>query len=188
MTNDELREAIVKAVEVIGQNEVLVYGSQAILASYEHRELPAATTMSVEADIAPAQDIADHLSHKLWMETGQGSEWALERDFYIDAVSADTAVLPARWRERAIVLRWSEHPGVTGVCPDPYDLCASKLARNEEKDRAFVGALIEAGLIRPRLLRNSFDEISDDQLDPARKRVARRWIISHESSRSSEGA
>lgn len=185
MTNDELREAIVKAVEVIGQNEVLVYGSQAILASYEDRELPPAATMSVEADIAPARDIADHLSHKLWMEAGQGSEWALERDFYIDAVSANTAVLPARWRERSIVMSWPEHPGVTGVCPDPYDLCASKLARNEEKDRAFVAALIEAGLIDPRLLRNRFDEISDEQLDPARKRVARRWIIGQESTPAS---
>jgi hypothetical protein len=180
MTKDELREAILKAAEIIGQKEVLVFGSQAILASYEFRELPSATTMSAEADIAPSRDIADHLSQKLWMEAGQGSDWALERDYYIDAVSADTSVLPARWRERAVVLSWPAHPGITAVCPDSYDLCASKLARNEEKDRTFVVALIEAGLIRPRLLRNRFDEISDERLEPARKRVAKSWIIHQE--------
>lgn len=183
MTNDELREAVLKAVEVIGQNEVLVYGSQAILASYEHRELPSATTMSAEADIAPAKDIDDYLSNKLWMEAGQGSEWALDRDYFIDAVSADTAVLPAKWRDRAVVLSWPDHPGVTAVCPEPYDLCASKLARNEDKDRAFVGALIDAGLLNPRLLRNRFDRITDPRLEPARKRVARRWIVDQEDRR-----
>ena len=186
MTNDELREAVLKAVEIIGNNEVLVYGSQAILASYEHRELPRATTMSAEADIAPTTDIADHLSNQLWMAAGQGSEWALERDYYIDAVSAETAVLPAEWRARAVALAWAEHPGITAICPEPHDLCASKLARNAQKDRAFVGALIEAGLINPRLLRNRLDSITDPRLEPARKRVARQWIIQQEERQRPE--
>ncbi len=180
MTNDELCEAVLKAVEVIGQSEVLVYGSQAILASYEHPDLPRAATMSSEADIAPVHDIDDFLSNRLWMEAGQGSEWAQKRDFYIDAVSADTAVLPAEWRSRAVELTWPEHPGVVAICPEPYDLCASKLARNEDKDRAFVGALIDAGLIDPRPLRNRFDVIVDPRLEPARQRVARQWIIEQE--------
>ena len=94
MKRRQLEEAILRACEIVGQNRVIVVGSQAILATWPEEELPPAATMSAEADIAPEHDLADHLSNKLWMLAGQDSEWANERDFYIDAVSANTAVLP----------------------------------------------------------------------------------------------
>lgn len=177
MKRRQLEEAILRACEIVGQNRVIVVGSQAILATWPEEELPPAATMSAEADIAPEHDIADHLSNKLWVLAGQDSEWANERDFYIDAVSANTAVLPDRWRERAVEIEVPGHPGFFGVCPEAHDLCASKMARNEDKDREFVAALVGAGLIDPRLLRNRLDEITDPRLEPARKRVARQFVI-----------
>jgi hypothetical protein len=147
------------------------------LASWGEDQLPPEATMSAEADIAPEHDIADHLSNKLWVLAGQDSDWANERDFYINAVSANTAVLPDRWRERAVEIEVTGHPGFFGICPEAHDLCASKLARNEEKDREFVVALVDAGLIDLRLLRNRLDEITDRRLEPARKRVARQFVI-----------
>jgi len=173
----QLEEAILRACEIVGQSRVIVVGSQAILATWGEDLLPPEATMSAEADIAPEHDVSDHLSNKLWMLAGQDSEWANERDFYIDAVSANTAVLPDRWRERAVEIEVTGHPGIVGICPEAHDLCASKMARNEDKDREFVGALVDAGLVDPRLLRNRLDEITDIRLEPARKRVARQFVI-----------
>jgi hypothetical protein len=177
----QLEEAIVRACEIVGQDRVIVLGSQAILASFADDRLPPEATMSAEADIAPEHDIADHLSNRLWALAGQDSEWANERDFYIDAVSADTAYLPDGWRARAVEIEPSWHPGVVGLCPEAHDLCASKLGRNEQKDREFVIALVAAGLINPRLLRNRLDEIGDPRFEPARKRVARLFVRSLET-------
>ncbi|MBN9607420.1 MAG: hypothetical protein J0G30_12500 [Actinomycetales bacterium] len=177
MNRRQLEEAIAKACEVVGQSPVIVVGSQAILASFDDAQLPARATMSTEADIAPERDVGDHLSNELWIVAGQDSEWANERDFYIDAVSADTALLPEGWRDRA---RLIEVGRAAGLCPEAHDLCASKLARNEVKDREFVEALVDAGLVDARRIRNRLDEITDERLDPARKRVARQFVIALE--------
>lgn len=177
MIRRELEEAIVRACEIVGQDRVIVVGSQAILASFDESRLPDAATMSTEADIAPESDIGDHLSNRLWMLAGQDSDWANERDFYIDAVSASTAVLPARWRERAVEVVVGTS---AAICPEPHDLCAAKMARNEPKDREFVAALVDACLVDPRLIRNRLDEISDPRLEAARKKVARRFVLSLE--------
>jgi len=180
MNRLELEEAIVRACEVTGMDRVIVVGSQAILASIDAGELPERATMSVEADIAPEVDIGEHLTTLLWLEAGQDSPWANERDYFIDAVSADTAYLPPRWRERAVELRPQARPELAGICPDPLDLCASKLARNDVKDREFVSALVDDGIISPRALRARFDEIDDPRLDPEHARVARQFIITLE--------
>lgn len=177
MNRRELEEAIVRACEIVGQDRVIVVGSQAILASFNFHELPKRATLSREADIAPEHDMNDFLSNRLWMLAGQDSEWANERDFYIDAVSATTALMPDRWRERAIEVRITGNPDRVGICPEAHDLCASKLARNEQKDRDFVGALFDAHLIDSRLLRNRIDEIRDPRLESARQRVARKFVI-----------
>jgi hypothetical protein len=182
MNRTQLETAIARASDILQQNRVLVFGSQAILASFEFEDLPPRTTMSAEADIAPEHDIADHLSGQLWLDAGQGSEWAEQSGFFIDAVSADTAYLPDGWRDRAVEVSVPGQPDVVGICPDALDLCASKMARNEEKDREFVAALIAARLVDPRELRARFDRITDPRLEPARAKIARRFIIQQEDA------
>lgn len=182
MNRFQLEEAITRACEIVGQRRVIVVGSQAVLASFDSRQLPPEATFSLEADIAPEHDIDDHLSNQLWLLAGQDSEWANEREYYIDAVSANTALLPDGWRQRAIEIRVGHDSSYVGVCPEVHDLCASKLARNEQKDRDFVRALSDANLISARLVRNRLDEISDPRLEAARQRVARRFVIALERS------
>ena len=182
MNRPELLEAITRACQIVEQKRVIVVGSQAILASFEFDQLPREATASAEADIAPEHDIDDHLSNRLWMLAGQDSDWANERDYYVDAVSGNTAVLPDRWRERAIEVRVPGTSGFVGICPEVHDLCASKMARNEPKDQDFVSALAMASLIDPRLVRNRLDETSDPRLEPARKRFAMQFIKTLEST------
>ncbi|HEX4445036.1 MAG TPA: DUF6036 family nucleotidyltransferase [Galbitalea sp.] len=183
MNRRQLEEAIARACEIVGQPRVIVVGSQAILASYDFEQLPRTATMSMEADIAPEKDIDDYLSSRLWVLAGQDSEWANERDYFIDAVSANTAILPDSWRERSIEVAVPESAGFSGLCPEAHDLCASKMARGEPKDREFVQALSEAGLVNPHLLRNRLDEISDPRLEPDRKRASRKFVIWLEEER-----
>ena len=58
-----------------------------------------------------------------------------------------TATLPEGWRGRLVAFEnASTNPG-RGWCLDAHDLAVSKLVAWREKDRAFVRALIEAGLI-----------------------------------------
>jgi hypothetical protein len=56
MRRSELEHAIRAATEVIAAGEVIVIGSQAILASYTGDELPEQATQSIEVDIAPLDD------------------------------------------------------------------------------------------------------------------------------------
>lgn len=64
-----------------------------------------------------------------------------------DGVSPDTAVLPDGWRDRLIAYKNANTNGITGLCLERHDLCASKLVAFRDKDRLFVRALVSAGLV-----------------------------------------
>ncbi len=75
--------------------------------------------------------------------------------FSIDGVDLQTAVLPDGWRDRLVKVQNANtaapdgQPQFTGLCLDKEDLCAAKLVAFHKKDRNFVAALIEAGLVDP---------------------------------------
>jgi hypothetical protein len=73
----------------------------------------------------------------------------VDRGFYVQGVNVSTAVLPSGWERRTVVVAPDGPEGPLARCLDPHDLCAAKLVRGEEKDKDFVGALVEAGLIDP---------------------------------------
>jgi hypothetical protein len=74
----ELETAIARASEILGQKRVLVFGSQAILASFDFTELPSRTTLSRAADIAPEHDVSDPVEPGK-ARTGQRSRSAISR-------------------------------------------------------------------------------------------------------------
>ena len=51
MRRDQLEHAIRTACQITGRPEVIVVGSQAILATFDEDQLPAAATMSIEVDV-----------------------------------------------------------------------------------------------------------------------------------------
>lgn len=73
--------------------------------------------------------------------------------FSIDGVDLSTASLPSGWRQRLVRVQNANTaaPGslepFTGWCLDKEDLCVAKLCAFREKDRAFVAALVSAGLV-----------------------------------------
>ncbi|HEY5619046.1 MAG TPA: DUF6036 family nucleotidyltransferase [Vicinamibacterales bacterium] len=145
MTRAELEHAIRAACDVSGDDQVYVFGSQAILGQYP--DAPETLRQSAEADIAPvtAIDMVDVIDAQL----GELSPFHDAFGFYVHGVSIDAAVLPVGWQKRAIPVRNDNTRNGTGWCAEAHDLAVSKLVAFRDKDKSFVRVLILEKLIKP---------------------------------------
>lgn len=148
MTRAELEHAIRAACDVSRDDEVYVFGSQAILGQFP--DAPDGVRMSQEADISPKNypERVDLIDGSL----GEESQFHRAHDFYVHGVSIEMAILPKGWRARTIAVRNANTRGNTGWCIEGHDLAASKLAAHRPKDGDFVRILLAERLITPRKL------------------------------------
>lgn len=71
----------------------------------------------------------------------------------VDLRPARRAILPNGWRDRLVRVQNANtaavtgKPQYTGWCLNKEDLCVAKLCALREKDRNFVTALLDAGLV-----------------------------------------
>lgn len=183
MRRDQLEHAIRTACQIIDQTAVIVVGSQAILATYDESQLPAAATMSIEVDILPIADDNDEtarLADLIEGVAGEFSPFEQLHGFSIDGVDLETAVLPDGWRDRLVRVQNantaapSGSPRFTGWCLDKEDLCVSKLAAFREKDLNFVGALIDAGLVDVTVIAARLSDVPAEHLEAIER--GRIWL------------
>lgn len=177
-TNDDLQTALREASHLIRGGRFLVIGSQSLLGSLKHDDLPAAATASLEFDIAVFGDVDSQAADRIDGVLGEWSDFHDEHGFYVQGVDVDTAVLPDGWQGRTVRVPIDDESEIDAVCLEPHDTCAAKLARNEDRDRSFVGALVDAGLIDPSLLAQRIRETPDDRLEMARKSVVLAFVRS----------
>lgn len=149
MRYDQLEHAIRAACDVAGDSELLIFGSQSILASYP--SAPEALRASIEVDVQAKNrpEMTDHIDGAL----GQDSQFHSTHGFYVHGVSIEAATLPAGWAERTVAV--SDPVGTrggVGECLEAHDLAASKLVANREKDRVFVTTLLSEALIDDEIL------------------------------------
>jgi hypothetical protein len=173
MTRPELEHAIRAACDVSGDDELYVFGSQAILGQYP--DAPDALRQSAEADVAPvhAVDMADVIDAQL----GELSPFHHAFGFYVHGLSIDAAILPSGWQKRAIAVRNDNTRNKTGWCVEAHDLAASKLVAFREKDKEFVRVLIVEGLIKPATLRRRLSKLPDRlQVTEQLRHEMDRWI------------
>jgi hypothetical protein len=156
MRRDQLEHAIRTACQIIGRAEVIVVGSQAILGTFREDQLPADATMSIEVDILPMADDDQETARLADLIEGVAGEFSSFEElhgFSIDGVDMETSALPEGWRTRLVRVQNantaapSGEPQFTGWCLDKEDLCVAKLCALREKDRNFVAALVQAGLV-----------------------------------------
>jgi hypothetical protein len=172
MNRRQLHEAIRAAVSVTKQGQVIIIGSQAILGTYSEEELPQATTMSAELDVAPwRDDPLELLSTDIDAQLGQWSEFDETHGFYIHGVSRSTAELSAGWEGRLVSVDAGD--GAIGLCLERHDVCASKLMRFEPKDKAFVAALADANLIDLEVL---LTRVRNTETTREKRQQARAWV------------
>jgi hypothetical protein len=148
MTREQLEHAIRAACDVTGDDEVYVFGSQAILG--QHPDVPEALRMSAEADISPKHrlDRIEQLN-----SIGEESQFHREHGFYVHGVPiTEAAKLPHNWDKRTVLVRNAGTRNLSGLCLESHDLAASKLAAYRDKDRDFVRTLLAEKLLKPRTL------------------------------------
>lgn len=168
MRRDQLEHAIRTACQIIGHDAVVVVGSQSILGTFTENDLPVEATMSTEIDILPlGEDDADtaRLADVIEGVAGEWSPFEEQHGFSIDGADPQTAILPVGWRDRLVKVQnantaaLSGQPQYIGWCLDKEDLCVAKLCALREKDRNFVGALLDAGLIDVAIITRRLAEV-----------------------------
>jgi hypothetical protein len=152
MRRSDLEHIIRAAGDVLGEDTVIIVGSQAILGSFPEEALPLDATRSLEADVLPLNDLDGSKADLIDGVLGELSRFDESFGIHADGVSSETATLPDGWRERLIPYSNASTNGITGLCLERHDLCVAKLAAFRDKDRQFVGALLHTRLVSPDVL------------------------------------
>jgi hypothetical protein len=168
MNKEQFEHTVRAAGAILGDNEVLVIGSQAIHASIDY-QLPEAER-SIEVDIS---SLDDENGAKADLIDGSIGELSIFQDtfgYYAQGVTPQTAILPIGWRERLVPFLTPATNGVTALCLEPHDLWISKAVAGRPKDRDFCQALIDRKLVEVKTLRQRLEKV--ENLSPAiQKRI-----------------
>lgn len=175
MTREQFEHAVRAAGAVLGTDEVLVLGSQALHASLAG-ELPAEALRSVEVDIAVLGDTEGRSADLVGGSIGEASMFHATFGYYAQGVVESTAVLPHGWRQRLVQFRTPATGGVTALCLEIHDLWISKAIAGRPKDLDFCRAILQAARVDPTVLLRRLDRV--DGLD-SRTRVAVEARIKH---------
>lgn len=174
MRRDELEHLIRASCQIVGQDQVLVVGSQSVLGTYSEYELPEESTFSEEADVIPLYDDAEgSAADQIDGAIGEMSRFHQTHGIYAQGVSRRTALLSTGWEGRLVPIRNENTRYFTGWCLDVHDLCASKLLANRDKDRDFVRALIVEDLVLVETIR---ERVAATETDEAKKAIALTWL------------
>ena len=174
MKRGEFEHAIRAAGAVLGVDELLVIGSQALHGSFDG-DLPPEAERSVEVDVAIRGDngrMADLLDGSI----GEASMFHETFGYYAQGVVEATAVLPEGWDTRLVRFETPATNGVVALCLEPHDLWISKAIAGRPKDREFCRALLDRAWVDRIVLADRLIGVAglDPQIAEAvRKRIER---------------
>lgn len=160
MNREAFDHAVRAAGAILGENELLVIGSQALHASIS-ADLPVEAARSTEADIAALDESSQRKADLIDGAIGEASVFHDTFGYYAQGIDHSTAVLPRKWQDRLI--RY-ETPGTNGVvawCLEIHDLWISKALALRPKDIEFCSALVTNGLVDTDTLSLRLHEVDD---------------------------
>jgi hypothetical protein len=144
---EQFEHVIAAAANVVGEDEFVVIGSQAILGSYPHA--PQTLLRSLEVDIYPAKEPFD--ATQIDGALGDGSPFHRSFGYYGHGVGPETAKAPAGWRERLVRVevppRLNSPRRPVAWCLEPHDLVLSKCVAGRERDWQFARDALAADLV-----------------------------------------
>jgi hypothetical protein len=148
MRRSELEHVIRAASAITNEYEIMIVGSQSLLGAVPHPS--ALLAESMEADVYPVHrpELADLIDGAM----GEGSPFHDCFGYYAQGVGPETAVLPKAWEARVVRIQNANTDLKVGLCLEPHDLAASKLAAGREKDWVFVAEMIASKIVQPELL------------------------------------
>jgi hypothetical protein len=143
MTRDQLEHLIRVAADIAQDDEIIVIGSQALLAQFP--DAPPSLRVSVEADLYPKNrpERADLIDGSV----GEASPFHDTYGYYAQGVGQETATLPSGWQERLVPIRNENTRGATGWCLDVHDLAVAKAVAGREKDLEFLRDVVAHGMV-----------------------------------------
>lgn len=153
MKRSDLEHLLRAAGRVIGADEIIVVGSQAVLATVPEFMLPPEATMSVEADFIPVDDPDERLADMIDGAIGEASSFHESFGVYAQGVGYETITAPDGWQDRLVEYANANTGGVRGLCLEIHDLWVSKIAAGRAKDLEFCRALVKAELVDATVLR-----------------------------------
>ena len=159
MNRRQFEHAVRAAGAILGTDEVLVIGGQAIHGSVDDPILEAAR--SIEVDISAVEDPDGSMADLIDGSIGELSMFQASFGYYAKGVTPDTAVLPSGWRGRLVSYESPATRGIQALCLEIHDLWISKAVANREKDREFCRTLLERGLVDRDVLRQRLKSVED---------------------------
>lgn len=165
MTRSELEHLIRASGAIANDVELIIIGSQSILAQFP--EAPATLRVSMETDLYPKNkpELADLVDGSI----GEGSYFHEQFGYYAQGVGPNTAVLPAGWADRLARIENENTNGVAGLCLDVHDLAISKYVASRPKDRAFARELARQSMTKQQILKRRLNKT--DLSSAQRKRI-----------------
>ncbi|MEK7863331.1 MAG: hypothetical protein AAB295_08720, partial [Chloroflexota bacterium] len=119
MRREQLEHLLRAASQIVKTSELLVIGSQSVLATWNERRLPAAAIRSMVADVATL-DGDETKSDLIDGSSGEDSQFHETYGIYAQGVSLKTAVLPSGWRDLLVVLESERTRPGRGFCLEPH--------------------------------------------------------------------
>jgi len=185
MNRNELEHIIRAAAAVADVKEILIFGSQAILAQFP--ELPNNINdfekntniifKSIEADIIIPNSI-----EKTEMVEGAIGELSLFHNtfgYYAQGIDITTSTLPENWQQRLVKICNNNTNGIAGLCLEIHDLIISKLVAGRKKDIDFFQAAINLKLLDKQTLlqRLNITPIQNEQKNFIKKLINKGFLI-----------
>ncbi len=175
MRREDLGRLFVRARDLCGETDYVVFGSLSVLGCAG--EVPARMAASIDVDAFCKHD--PERAFDLVSTLGQGSPFELEHGYYLDPISPHVATLPAGWPDR--LTRIQLDLDLAAWFLEANDAAVSKYARMEPRDREWIRPGLRARLLSLAILDARFAEtVFLDSDEAARARGAleedRRWL------------
>lgn len=178
-------EHVIRAAAAIVDDEIVVVGSQAILAQFP--DAPESLLVSLEADVYPRHGPEKAIQIDAAM--GDGSLFHQTYGYYAHGVGPETAVAPAGWQERLIRLDVPtivpRGGTVRAWCLEVTDLVLSKLAAGRPQDLDFAAEALCAGLVTIEALASALDAMPESHGELTRERLS--LVMARSGPRSAMG-
>lgn len=146
-------QLLIKASTVIHQNDFVILGSMAALGKTP--KPPRAMLDAADINFHPLDDAAVS-SKRVRDQVGPGSDFHHSHHFYGEPTSPYAATLPQGWQHR--MTRVDVAPNLRAWFLDVNDVAISKYARGNERDRSWIKAGLEAGLVSLDVVRERLPE------------------------------
>ena len=169
MKRFQLEHVIRAASGVTNQSDIVVVGSQAILAQFPnaHPDL----LVSMEADVFPLNH--PDLSIQIDGAIGERSMFHGTFGYYAHGVDESTAILPRQWKQRLVPIRNPNTNNATGWCLEVHDLAVSKIVAGREKDLEFIRLLVREKMISNQTMQERIGTLPEELQSGARQRFER---------------